>query len=54
VESGPESTVLLSKDGVRRWYRLGDRLDEAVVSSIFANGVVLDVDGVHLKLTVGS
>ena len=54
VESGPESTVLLSKDGVRRWYRLGDRLDETVVSSIFANGVVLDVDGVHLKLTVGS
>ena len=54
VEAGKESTVLLSKDGVRRWYRLGDRLDEARVSSIFSNGVVLDVDGVHLKLTVGS
>lgn len=54
VEAGNESTVLLLKDGTRNWYRLGDRLDEAVVSGIFSNGVWLNVDGVRLKLTVGS
>lgn len=54
VEAGRQSTVLLSKDGVKRWYQVGERVDEAVVSGISANGVWLNVDGVQLKLIVGS
>lgn len=54
VEAGPQSSVLLSKDGVQRWYKVGDKIGEAVVSSIFGNAVWLTVDGVQLKLTVGS
>ncbi len=54
VEAGKDSRVLLLKDGARSWYRPGDRLDEAVVSSIFPGGVWLNVDGVQLKLTTGS
>lgn len=53
VEAGRGSSVLLSKDGVQRWYRVGERFGKAVVSSILSNGVMLDVDGVQLKLTVG-
>ncbi|NMB20056.1 MAG: hypothetical protein GX979_04265 [Firmicutes bacterium] len=49
-----EGRVLLSKDGVRNWYRAGDGLDEAVVSRVVPNGVWLNVDGVQLKLEVGS
>lgn len=54
VVTEEEGRVLLSKDGTRSWYRAGDRLDEAVVSSVVSNGVWLNVDGVQLKLEVGS
>src|SRR5690554_849699 len=49
VEAGLQSRALLRKDGRQSWYRLGERLDEAVISSISESGVWLDVDGVQLK-----
>lgn len=53
VDGGSQSSALLSKDGVKGWFKVGDRLGEAIVSSIFPGGVFLDVDGVQLKLTIG-
>lgn len=53
VDSGSQSSALLAKGGVKRWLRVGDRLDEAVVSHISAGTVWLNVDGVHIKLTIG-
>lgn len=53
VEGSGRSSALLSQDGTKQWVRVGDRLGEAVVSRVFPEGVVLDVDGVLLNLTIG-
>lgn len=53
VDGNGQTTALLSQNGTKRWVKVGDRLDEALVISIFPGGVVLDVDGVLLKLTMG-
>lgn len=53
VNAGNQSSALLTKDREKQWVKVGDRLDEAVVSSILSDGVMLDVDGVLIKLTIG-
>lgn len=53
VNGSRQGTALLSQAGSPRWVKVGDRLGVAVVSDITASCVCLDVDGVHLKLTIG-
>ncbi|MDI9463953.1 MAG: hypothetical protein QM393_00120 [Bacillota bacterium] len=45
--------ALIAHDGEKRWVKQGDRLGSAVVTGISPNTVLLDVDGVQLKLTLG-
>lgn len=53
VNSASQRSALVSKDKQQHWLRVGDRLGEAVVKDITANAVVLDVDGVDIRLTIG-
>jgi len=45
---------LLLKEGERHWVNVGDRLEDATLSSVVSDGVWLNIDGVPLKLTIGS
>lgn len=53
VEGNAQSSALVAKDGTKRWVKVGDRLGDAIVTSIQAGGITLNVDGVLLKLTIG-
>ena len=53
VNGNGYSQALIAKEGKERWVKVGDRLDEANVSDISPDGVMLNVDGVLLKLTIG-
>jgi len=54
VNSGSQQAALISQGGVGRWLRVGDRLEGPVVRNIAEGTVWLDLDGVQLKLTMGS
>ncbi len=53
INKGGQSSALVAKDGTQRWVTVGDRLGEATVQKIFADGIVLNLDGVLLNLTIG-
>ena len=53
INSERESRALVTLDGVQRWVKAGDRLGEATVNQILSKGILLDLDGVFLNLTIG-
>ncbi len=54
VQGGRGAGALLLKDSERQWINVGGRLDDATLSSVVSDGVWLNIDGVPLKLTIGS
>lgn len=54
VNSGGQSGALVLKDNERHWVQVGERLGEAVISEISTNAVFLNLDGVDIKLMMGS
>ncbi len=53
INKGTQSSALVAKDGEQRWVTVGDKLGEATVDRIFSDGIVLNLDGVLLNLTIG-
>lgn len=53
IEGNGQSTALLFIAGEKLWVKVGEALDDAVVTRIEQGAVFLDVDGVLLKLTIG-
>lgn len=53
VNMGSQGRALVAKDGSQRWVKAGDRIGEATVSKVTSKGIVLNLDGVLLDLTIG-
>lgn len=53
VDAGSYKAALITQGGLGRWLRVGDSIEEAVITDISSGAVWLDMDGVELKLTIG-
>lgn len=53
VDAGRDKAALIAQGGEGSWLRIGDSLDGAVITDISSGSVLLDLDGVQLKLTIG-
>lgn len=53
VDAGSYKAALITQGALGRWLRVGDSIEEAVITDISSGAVWLDMDGVELKLTIG-